>query len=392
MTNLSGTPGKTARPAAQPRRTDGPAGIYIHVPFCASKCGYCDFYSRVRQDQKAGYLAALGEEIRGYKGQGIPVDTIFFGGGTPSVLSPDEIGGILAALRESFTLLPEGEWTMEANPETVSPGYLQAVRALGINRLSYGIQSGVDRELRALGRKHTFARAAEAVKEAREAGIKNLSLDLMLGIPYQTADSLRETLDKILALHPNHLSCYLLKIEPGTPFARRHAETDCPSDDEAADFYLTVCETLRAAGFTHYEISNFARPGYESRHNLKYWRDTPYIGFGPAAHSCFGGKRFYNPADLALYIEKGGRVSAVEDDGSCGGYTERLMLGLRLAGGVSLPEIAALDLAFTPEEQAAFASRCAPYIRAGLMERKDGRIAITEKGMLVSNGLLAEIL
>ena len=188
MTNLSGTPGKTAGPAAQPRRTDGPAGIYIHVPFCASKCGYCDFYSRVRQDQKAGYLAALGEEIRGYKGQDIPVDTIFFGGGTPSVLSPDEIGGILAVLRESFTLLPEGEWTMEANPETVSPGYLQAVRALGINRLSYGVQSGVDRELRALGRKHTFARAAEAVKEAREAGFKNLSLDLMLGIPYQTAD------------------------------------------------------------------------------------------------------------------------------------------------------------------------------------------------------------
>ena len=137
---------------------------------------------------------------------------------------------------------------MEANPETVSPGYLQAVRALGINRLSYGVQSGVDRELRALGRRHTFARAAEAVKEAREAGFKNLSLDLMLGIPYQTADSLRETLEKILALHPDHLSCYLLKIEPGTPFARRHAETDCPSDDEAADFYLTVCETLRAAG------------------------------------------------------------------------------------------------------------------------------------------------
>ena len=392
MTNLSGTPGKTAGPAAQPRRTDDPVGIYIHVPFCASKCGYCDFYSRVRQDQKAGYLAALGEEIRGYKGRNIPVDTIFFGGGTPSVLSPDEIGGILAVLRESFTLLPEGEWTMEANPETVSPGYLQAVRALGINRLSYGVQSGVDRELRALGRKHTFARAAEAVKEAREAGFQNLSVDLMLGIPFQTAGSLRETLEKILALNPDHISCYLLRIEPGTPFAKRHAEQDCPPDDLAADFYLTVCETLRAAGFAHYEISNFARPGFESRHNRKYWRDTPYIGFGPAAHSCFDGKRFYNPADLALYIEKGGAVSAVEDDGRCGGYTERLMLGLRLAEGVSLPGIAALDPAFTPEEQAAFASRCAPYIRAGLMERKDGRIAITEKGMLVSNGLLAEIL
>ena len=210
------------------------------------------------------------------------------------------------------------------------------MRALGINRLSYGVQSGVDRELRALGRRHTFARAAEAVKEAREAGFKK---------PFPRPDDWNPLPDggfppgdagKILALHPDHLSCYLLKIEPGTPFARRHAETDCPSDDEAADFYLTVCETLRAAGFTHYEISNFARPGYESRHNLKYWRDTPYIGFGPAAHSCFGGKRFYNPADLALYIEKSGRVSAVEDDGSCGGYTERLMLGAA-AGGRGFP-------------------------------------------------------
>lgn len=392
MTNFPEERVKGSAKPPQPLWKGSPIGIYIHVPFCASKCGYCDFYSRVRQDQKAGYLKAIQQEIRSYAGRGIQADSVFFGGGTPSILTPNEIGEILGAIRESFALQPDSELTMEANPDTVDLEYLKAVYALGINRLSYGVQSAVERELSALGRKHTFPRAVQAVEEAREAGFLNLSLDLMLGIPYQTEGSLRETLGAILALRPEHLSCYLLKIEPGTPFAKRHAEKDCPSDDEAADFYLLTCQTLREAGYSHYEISNFARPGCESRHNLKYWRDTPYLGFGPAAHSCFGGRRFYNPSDLALYIEKDGQIAETEEDGSCGGYTERLMLGLRLAEGVSLAEIASLDPTFTPEEQEAFRSRCAPYIKAGLMAETDGRIAITEKGMLVSNGLLAEIL
>ena len=187
-------------------------GIYIHVPFCASKCGYCDFYSRVRQDQKAAYLDALESEITGWASCGLRADTIFFGGGTPSLLTPTELERILRTVRAAFELLPDAEVTMEANPETVDQAYLKAAAGLGINRLSFGVQSAVDRELKALGRKHTFARAAEAVSDARVVGFSNISVDLMLRIPYQTADSLHQTLTEILALAPQHLSCYLLKI------------------------------------------------------------------------------------------------------------------------------------------------------------------------------------
>ena len=352
-------------------------GLYIHVTFCASKCAYCDFYSRVRRDQMPDYLAALRGELESWRGKGVTADTLFFGGGTPSLLPPEEVGGLISLCREIFSL--EGEITMEANPDTVTAETLKGFRKAGVNRLSFGVQTAIDSELKLLGRKHTFAQAEQAVRDARAAGFDNLTLDLMLGIPEQTADSLAQTLDRITALRPEHLSCYLLKIEEGTVFYKRHMETLCADEDETADFYLTVADRLTALGYRHYEISNFALPGYESRHNLKYWRCEDYLGFGPAAHSCFGGRRFYHPADLAAYISD----STPADDGPSGSPEERLMLALRLDEGA-----APVD----GYDWESFRKRCAPYLRAGLMAENDGRIRLTRQGFLLSNSILAEIL
>ena len=352
-------------------------GLYIHVPFCASKCAYCDFYSRVRRDQLPDYLTALKREISGWKDKGVTADSLFFGGGTPSLLTPEQIGELITLCREIFAL--EGEITMEANPDTVTAESLKGYRGAGVNRLSFGVQSAIDPELKLLGRKHTFADAERAVAAAREAGFDDLSLDLMLGIPEQTSESLQLTLDRITALKPEHLSCYLLKIEEGTVFFKRHMETLCADEDTTADFYLAVCERLKKLGYRHYEISNFALEGHESRHNLKYWRCEDYLGFGPAAHSCFGGRRFYHPADLASYISGSGLV----DDGPSGSAEEKLMLALRLEEGAApLPDY----------DWAAFRKRCAPYLKAGLMAEKGDRLAFTEEGFLLSNTLLAEIL
>ena len=367
-------------------------GVYIHVPFCASKCAYCDFYSRVRRDQKEGYLSALTAEIRRASAESLRTGSLFFGGGTPSLLEKEDFERIFSALSGSLPILPGAEITLEANPETVSPDSLRTLRSLGFNRISFGVQSAVDRELRALGRRHTFARAKEAFLAAQEAGFDNISLDLMLGIPFQTAESLDATLSEVLALRPQHLSCYLLKIEEGTPFYRRHAEKDCASDDETADFYLTVCRTLAKAGYHHYEISNFALPGFESRHNLKYWRDEPYLGFGPAAHSCLHEKRLYNPSDLDRYLASDGDCALSEDDAPAGTADERLMLGLRLSEGISLSYIARKAPDFTPSRQRSFSEKAAPFVRAGLMEGDGEHFSLTERGMLVSNMLLAELL
>lgn len=355
-------------------------GLYIHVPFCRSKCGYCDFYSRVRQDQMALYLQALSAELESWRGKGVLADSLFFGGGTPSLLPAEEVASLIECCRSVFAL--EGEITLEANPDTVTPESLLQFRQAGVNRLSFGVQSAVERELKALGRRHTFARAAEAVSWARQAGFENISLDLMLGIPYQTVGTLGETLDAMLALRPEHLSCYLLKIEKGTPFAHRQMERYCADGDEAAGLYLQTCQQLRQAGYQHYEISNFCLPGFESRHNLKYWRCEDYLGFGPAAHSCFGGKRFYHPADLSRYLSG----EAPIEDGPAGDDSERIMLGLRLAEGISAGDL-------TPAfDWAGLCKKCLPYIKAGLMAQTGDRLFLTEEGFLVSNSLLSEIL
>lgn len=360
-------------------------GIYIHVPFCASKCGYCDFYSRVRPDLIGPYAAALKEELRRWDGRGVQADTLFFGGGTPSLLPPAEISALIGLCRRVFSLEPEAEITLEANPDTVSAESLAGYRRAGVNRLSMGMQSAVAKELRLLARSHSPEAVKLAVLAAREAGFDNLSLDLMLGLPRQTLDSLRFSLQAAVALKPEHLSCYILKVEKNTAFSRRLMQRCCPDDDTTADFYLAACRFLQEEGYGHYEISNFALPGRESLHNLKYWRCQDYLGFGPAAHSCFAGRRFFHPADVVQYINTKGQDRI--DDGSAGSAEERLMLALRLAEGVNpqgLPE----DFDWT-----GFLRRCAPYEKEALMARtEEGGIRLTERGFLLSNSILANLL
>lgn len=357
-------------------------GIYIHIPFCRSKCGYCDFYSLTREDLRETYVKRVTEEILTYQGKGITANTLFIGGGTPSLLTVPEVEKLVAVCQKVFSL--SGEITMEANPDSVSPEYLIGIRKCGINRISFGAQSGVERELKALGRRHNVAQIEKAVYWAREAGFYNLSLDIMLGIPYQTTDSLTATLSFMLGLQPEHLSCYLLKIEEGTPFANMQIENLCADEDRVADFYLQTVQTLQNNGYPQYEISNFSKVGYHSQHNLKYWQCEEYLGFGAAAHSFWKGKRFYHSSSVENYLSF--TDYAVIPDGEGGGVEEQIFLRLRLSEG--------LDLSSLPNEEWGnrILQQSEKYRAKGLMKLNGQSLSFTPKGFLVSNRILAEFL
>lgn len=357
-----------------------PIGLYIHVPFCRSKCGYCDFYSLTREELRKSYVDRVIEEIGTYRNKGITADTLFIGGGTPSLLTVTEVERLLAACRDVFSL--SGEITMEANPDSVSQDYLNEIRKAGINRISFGAQSSIDRELQALERRHSAEQIEKAVCWARDAGFDNLSLDVMLGIPYQTSDSLRDTLRFMVGLQPEHLSCYLLKIEEGTPFFRQHAETLCADEDRTADFYLQTVEMLQNDGYFQYEISNFAKTGYKSQHNLKYWRCEEYLGFGAAAHSFFGGKRFFHSNSIEHYLSS--PYFAVLSDGDGGYAEENILLRLRLNDGVNFKDF--------PDQADVLMARSLKYRENGLMKLNDSQLSFTPKGFLVSNTILADLL
>ena len=289
--------------------------LYLHIPFCRHRCSYCDFntYTTVGELQ-APYVAALIEEIRrvGAAAPARPaVPTVFFGGGTPSLLAPEEVAAILDAAREAFDLSPEAEITLEANPETVDVDRLAGFRAAGVNRISYGVQSADAGELALLGREHDFATAVAAVKAAREAGFDNLNLDLIYGLPGQSVGDWQRTLDAVLATAATmpvvtHISLYCLTIEPGTPMQRwlHNGTIMAPDPDTAADQYEAACRAMAGAGFDHYEISNWARPGRECRHNLVYWRNEPYLGLGAGAHGLAGGYRYQVVRLPRAYIKR----------------------------------------------------------------------------------------
>ncbi len=355
------------------------AGIYLHVPFCKQKCGYCDFYSQTQFDQIPAYLQTVRQEILSYRKQEIVADTLYFGGGTPSLLPAKEIESLIDLCRDVFSL--EGEITLEANPESSSFSYLYDIRRAGVNRISFGAQSAISRELTLLGRIHSAKAIGDAVFAAKKAGFSNISLDIMLAIPLQTEKSLAETLSTFLAMEPTHFSAYLLKIEENTPFFQNHMERFCPDDDQAASLYLQTVSTLENAGYLQYEISNFSKPGFQSRHNLKYWSGEDYIGIGPAAHSAYGGKRFFHPSSLSQYMRSGGKNPLLEGD--FGGEWERLMLSLRLTEGID-PD--AFSFGDTLRKKAA------PYLRAGFLTERNGKIAFTPKGFLLSNSILAVLL
>ncbi len=353
-------------------------GIYIHVPFCLRKCPYCDFYSCENSLHKRdAYVQAVCRNLE-YYGDGREVDTVYFGGGTPSLLTPLHIEEILHTAGRAFTLR-EPEITMEVNPATVTEEILKWYRAAGVNRISIGVQDLHDDALKTLGRLHTAQQAIDTVYAARNAGFENISCDLMIGTKGQDSGRLSETMEKLTALPVTHISAYLLKIEEGTPYAAQNMRALVPDEDEAADLYLKMVSFLEEKGFFQYEVSNFAKKGFESRHNCRYWKCRPYLGIGPAAHSCMD-TRFYVPSDIDRFIESERQEEVVDDENPCTAE-ERIMLGLRLAEGISAEW---LDEAQMKKVQY--------FAKNGLMRISDSKVRFTPEGFLVSNGVLAEIL
>lgn len=363
---------------------DPPVGIYIHVPFCDGKCPYCDFYSTAPTGQlKSDYLAAILHEME--KNNGHDVDTVYFGGGTPTLLGADMLRSILEGIKECYEVAGDAEITVEMNPRTADLAMLRALRDAGFNRVSIGMQSGVDSELAALGRRHTLSDVRHAVSDARAAGFDNLSLDLMLGIPGQTPESLLRSVDAVCALEPEHISAYILKIEPGTPFAAMADRLDIADDDGQAELYTLAVSELERRGYKRYEISNFARDGKVSRHNVRYWDCREYLGFGPAAHSFHDGIRFYYDRDLAGFIA----APSVIYDGEGGSREEYLMLRMRLAEGVT-PED--WRERFGEDIPAQYYERAKPLAAGGLLEADEKGIRLKGDGFLLSNAVIARLM
>ncbi len=355
-------------------------GIYIHVPFCAKKCPYCDFYSLpYRRDTVSAYVDALCRNINALP-ENLTADTVYFGGGTPSLLSCDALQRVIQCLQRRITITDNAEITLEANPCTMTTKALSGWKAAGINRLSVGVQSFIDAELRQLGRNHNAQATISAIKNAAKIGFENLSLDLMLGTPLQTAESLAESIQIALSLPVTHISAYLLKIEEGTPFGE--SPPQIADADTSADYYIQLSAAMRAAGFAHYEISNYAKPGFESRHNCKYWLCQPYIGLGPAAHSCYQGRRSFVPDDLQRFISAPLQTECEESPVACD-EEERIMLGLRLMQGI--------DLADFPQCKEQLI-RHAKALMPRYLTYREGRLALTEEGMLVSNAVIVHLL
>ena len=374
-----------------------PLGIYIHVPFCRSKCNYCDFYSMPCKDDALmdSYLDAVCAHIKeaGALAPGYRVDTIYFGGGTPSYFGGDAIAIIMTAIRRNFDVATDAEITFECNPDSVTDKLLHRMRAEGFNRVSMGVQDDHDDMLKKLGRPHTYAQSVAAFQRIRKAGFRNVSLDLMYGLPGQTLQDWRDTLENVLKMNPEHFSCYGLKLEEGTPLYEIKDVINIPDDDTQADMYLAAVDMLRERGFRQYEISNFARKGLYSRHNFKYWTGGEYLGFGPSASSDFAGKRFTIVSDLQAYINgirTGGDIMAeMEEIPLRERAGEYIMLRLRTSAGLSPEEYQrTFMLPFEPLE--AKLEKLRAYGRAE--QSSDGRWSLTPKGYLVSNDIISELL
>ena len=351
-------------------------GIYIHIPFCASKCGYCDFYSLAGCEQKMpDYQSALLSHISESADamSTFEIDSVYFGGGTPSYYGAKRIVEILDELKLGGRLRLDAEISVEANPDSMKLDELKLLRQEGVNRISIGVQSANNDLLKIIGRRHNFRQAVTAVDTARRAGFDNLSLDLIYGLPSQTRGDWADTLSKALELHPEHMSCYGLKLEGNTPMYRYNGSPLIPDDDAQADMYLYTVETLERYGYPQYEISNFAVPGYESRHNMAYWTRGDYLGLGCAAHSLMNGTRFSNVCSLDGYLTgEPGEPPEVLTERDV--YEERVMLGLRTKYGVPagmLPEKALSRL-----------------VRGGLMVVENGRARITQAGGDVLNAVI----
>lgn len=372
------------------------AGLYLHVPFCEAICHYCNFTrGLVEAAVQARYVDAIITDI-GRSAADVEVGSIYVGGGTPSVLSPEQVARIIAACRAAFAVAPDAEVTLEANPESVTEARAAAYLAAGVNRVSLGVQSFRDDELARLGRLHSAARAAEAVAELRRAGVGNLSCDLMLWLPEQRPADLRTSVARLIEVAPDHASVYLLEIYPQSPLkdAMARGGWSVAPDDDAADMYLETMAALEAAGYRQYEISNVARPGRESRHNLGYWQDGDWLAFGAGAHGANGHERWRVVSGTSDYIT---RVAAGADvvaerwpRDAATRCEEALFMGLRLADGLDLPRFRAR---YGLDVWARFGGALQPFVDAGHLVHEPGRrISLTRTGMLVANDAMSVLL
>lgn len=388
--------------------------IYIHIPFCVKKCDYCDFLSYGIGDkclEEAGcqtsrkqpvpdiYVGRLCEEIEWYgKKEDFrhrPVSSVFIGGGTPSLLSGDQIFQLMTVLRDNFYIQRGAEITMEANPGTLTPEKLKRMHGCGINRLSIGLQSTGEEELKALGRIHSYGAFLQSFKWAREAGFGNINVDIMTAVPGQTVASCRETLERVMALNPEHISAYSLIIEPGTPFEALDSQgkLELPGEDEEREMYHLTGELLKKNGYGRYEISNYAREGRECRHNIGYWRRKDYIGIGLGAAGLVGNRRFTNPGDLAVYMT--GNFGQADWYGeeeildSKAAMEEFMFLGLRMVRGISEKDFYET---FGEKIMDVYGRVILENMEKGLLERRKGRICLTEQGLDVANRVMADFL
>lgn len=367
-------------------------GIYLHTPFCVSKCPYCDFYSTTafNEDDLDRYTQALICEIRRW-GNTLQqsADTLYFGGGTPSLLGGKRLASLIETVRHSFALSSSAEITLEANPADELTDAFTAFVATGGNRLSLGMQAADNQQLQTLGRRHTVAQTERTVAAAHKAGIHNLSLDLMLGIAGQTPTHVKHAVERCANLGATHVSAYLLKLEDGTPYALS-PPTDLPNEDETVFLYHTTAQSLESHGFLQYEISNFSKPSFESRHNLKYWNSEPYVGIGPAAHSFLDGNRFYYPRSLSAFLRGEPPLAENPDDSAIpeNSPEEFAMLRLRLTKGLTEQDFITRFGAAIP---AAWRDRAAA-IPSSLIIADTAGIRLTRDGFLVSDAILARLL
>ena len=367
------------------------AGIYIHIPFCAKRCIYCGFFSTVRQEEAARYVQAVCRELRLRKDylDAEPVKTVYFGGGTPSRLTPEQIGDVISAIGTTFSLDSLQELTVECNPDDITPQYVTALRALGVNRISMGVQTFNEELLRFLHRRHTATQALEAVRICRESGITNISIDLMYGLPGQTIDMFRSDLETALKAGVQHISSYCLSYEENTPLqALRDQGKLIPADDDLCSRMFTLmCDTLRKGGFEHYEISNFCRPGYHSRHNSSYWDSTPYLGLGAGAHSYNRTTRQWNPSDLDAYmqgIEQNNPQFEVEHLTQTDRYNEKLMLSLRTSQGLDLTTLSKTD-------RLSILKSAERLLSNGSLVSQNNSLRIPESRMFISDSIISTL-
>ena len=366
------------------------AGIYIHIPFCKSKCYYCDFYSCTLLAKKQEVLAAIGDELnrRADFLQGETIETIYIGGGTPSLCSPAEIGGLLKRVSELYPSHAIKEITVEVNPDDLSPDYLRALRAEGVDRLSIGVQSFIDRDLRWMHRRHDASAASHAIDNAHNAGFDNLTIDLIYGIPQMSLSEWEYNLQQAFRHGITHLSAYHLTVEPDTAFGRRAARGSFrPVEEQVSEEeFLTVHRTLTGAGYEHYEVSNFARPGFRARHNAAYWHGEKYLGIGPAAHSFDGRERHWNVASVARYID--GEEAEAEQLTEHDRFNEYLLTRLRTAEGICLGE---LRQRFGAERAERLRREAARWIAAGTLRISSERMAVSPERFLVSDAVIESL-